>query len=201
MVQKKLAVTVDTALALGFFIEEAPERESGFKPAEYDRGGKQFREICLAGLAALLRLSFAKRLIVVGGVEISIPDVNRAWAIREMLVQDFWADPKRVEIVECPPNTLGNIQAISKLTESNFALGECGIVTSFYHIPRVSLDLVAADLPIPIYPAEAFLLVENEDRKSEIIRELGDGPLAERVGEELQGIADKLCGSYKPRTK
>ena len=48
-------------------------------------------------------------------------------------------------------------------------------------------------------PTRHLLLVEDESRKAEIVERFGGGPLAERVGEELLGIAHLIKGVYKPR--
>lgn len=205
--KQKLALSVDTTFGLAFDIEKTSERKSGFKPAQFDLGsGKElFGELRLEGFAGLLKIGFAKRLIIVGGNEgrykTETPTINRAWAIREMLVHDFGINPDNVASVASNSNTGGNIIAIaSRIKADVLDWGDCAVVTSHYHVPRAHLDLVAANLPIPIYAAEAFWLLENESRKNELIERLGGGPLAERISEELQGVAHKLNATYKPRT-
>jgi hypothetical protein len=55
---------------------------------------------------------------------------------------------------------------------------------------------VAAEAAIMFqYPKGKLELVKND-----MIHQLGDGPLAERVVAEAAGIADKLRGDYSPRT-
>ncbi|MEK7639011.1 MAG: YdcF family protein [Patescibacteria group bacterium] len=205
--EQKLAVSVDTAFGLAFNIEKTPGRNSGFKPAQFDLGaGKElFGDLRLDGFAALLRIGFAKRLVIVGGPEgrykHETPTINQAWVIREMLIHDYGIHSDDVRFISSRPNTRGNIAAISARMGAD-ALGskDCAVVSNHYHLPRACLDLKAAGLSIHTYPAEAFWLLEDENRKNGLIRRLGGGPLAERMTEELQGIAHKLRGTYQPRT-
>lgn len=202
-----LAVSVNTAFGLAFDIEKTNATKSGFKPAQFDMGaGKDlFGEIRLDGFAALLRIGFAERLIIVGGVEGrykgEFPVIDRAWAIREMLIHDHEIDPARVLNIASNSNTGGNIKAIdAEMAQSGLVPAQSAVVSNLYHIARAGVDLLAAGLPIPMYAAEAFYLLEQEGRKELLIKRLGDGPLAERYAEETQGIADKIRGTYKPRT-
>lgn len=205
--ERKLAMSVNTAFGLAFDIEKSPNRKSGFKPAQFDLGARKelFGDIRLEGFAALLQIGFAETLVIVGGNEgrykDDAPIINRAAAIREMLVHDFGISPDRVFSIASNSNTGGNIVAIvERMNGKALSWKECAVVSNFYHIPRASLDLAAAKLELPLYPAEAFWFLENEDRKLELITRLGGGSLAERIAEEVQGIADKLRGTYKPRT-
>jgi hypothetical protein len=205
--EEKLAVSVDTAFGLAFDIEKAPERKSGFKPAQLDLGaGKElFGDLRLDGFASLLRIGFAQRLVIVGGNEgrykNETPVINRAAAIREMLLHDYGIPSDRVTSFVSNSNTGGHIAIIGKrMEQSALGWGDCAVVSNHYHLPRAFLDLAAGNLPIPIYPAEAFWLLEDERRKNDLIERLGGGALAERVAEEVQGIAHKLRGTYKPRT-
>jgi hypothetical protein len=60
--------------------------------------------------------------------------------------------------------------------------------------------LATTGLPLRLFPAEALWLLEDGDRKNDLIKRVGGGPLAERYAEEIAGIADKLRGTYRPRT-
>lgn len=71
------------------------------------------------------------------------------------------------------------------------------IASNFYRIPRLLIDLVGVGFP-PVYPVEAFILVEDESRKNDLIERFGGGHWGNCVVEELQGIAHKLCGTYRP---
>ncbi|MEK7124370.1 MAG: hypothetical protein AAB877_01625 [Patescibacteria group bacterium] len=209
----QLAVTVDTVFGLAFDIEKAPERKSGFKPAQCDLGAKKelFGDVRLAGFAALLMLGFAKKLIVIGGKEGRYkneePAIGRAFAICEMLTKDLNVEPACVSHVISEPNTGGNIAVISHriISDDNLSIYNYAVVSNHYHIPRIKMDLRAGGLPlVPIYPAEAFLLVDqekSEENKQELIIRFGRGPLAERMVEEIQGIAHKLAGTYQAKSK
>ncbi len=198
-------MTYRTAFGLAFDVEKNDTRKSGFCPAETDLGSGLylFGELRLFGFAALLRLEQAEKLIVIGGNEGrykgEVPTVNRAEAIREMLIHDHGIDPDRVEARASASNTGGNIAIMQQMSRDDPELDGM-IVTSHYHLPRASLDIAAAGLLTPLFSAESFWLLEDRNRKQAIITMLGGGPLAERMTEEIQGIADKIQGSYKPRT-
>lgn len=205
--EEKLAVPVSAAFGLAFDIEKAADRKSGFKPAQFDLGaGKElFGDLRLDGFASLLRIGFAQRLVIVGGNEgrykNETPVINRAAAIREMLLRDYDIPPDRVSSFASNSNTGGNIAVIgAQMKQSALGWGDCAVVSNLYHLPRAFLDLTAGNLPVPIYAAEAFWLLEDERRKNDLIERLGGGALAERITEEVQGIAHKLRGTYKPRT-
>lgn len=200
----QLAVSVKVAFGLSFDVEKATERKSGFRPAQRCLNADKhlFGDLRLEGFAALLRAGFAEELVVVGGKEGRYPDENicRAWAIREMLVRDLGVDFGKVSSVPSVSNTGGNIAAIkSVINGRGLVFSDCAVVSNLYHLPRTFLDLVTANLPIPIYPAEAFWLLEDGSRKQHLIESFGGGPLAERIAEELQGIANKISGIYKAR--
>ncbi len=204
---QRLAMFVHTAFGLAFDVEKAPDRKSGFKPAQTDLGsGKQlFGDLRLDGFAALLQTGFAQHLVVLGGYEGGykgeLPVINRAWSIREMLVHDLGIDPNLVLSIPSASNTGGNIAAIgAKMEADTISPTDCALVSNLYHLPRAFLDLMAGNLPIPIYAVEAFWLLEDESRKAKLIERFGGGSLAERMAEEVQGIAHKLRGTYKPRT-
>lgn len=203
------AISVDTVFGLAFDVIKDPdsEKKSGFIPAPKDLGaGKElFGDLRLKGFAALLRIGFTKRLVIVGGNEgrykNEIPVINRAWAIREMLIHDFDVNPDQVFSVASNSNTGGNIAAIEAwIKEKMLKMNDCAIVSNHYHLPRVIIDLFLKGLIIPTYSAEAFSLVQDEACKNSLICNLGSGGLAERMVEEMQGIAHKLKGTYKPHT-
>lgn len=200
MKQKKLAITVDTVFGLDFFIEKTPERKSGFKPADSDFGGKLFCDLRTEGFAALLRVGFAKQLVLTGTNEVRMKNINRGWATREMLVHDLGADPDRILYMPSEWATSGNAKAIaSYLLITQPCHLQFAVVSSHFHLPRASILLAATGIQFPLYPAEAFLLVEDMNRKQEIVERLDGSPLAKRVVNELQGIAHLILGIYKPR--
>jgi len=195
---------VDIAFGLAFDIERVPTTASGFRPAQFDLGAAKdlFGDIRLEGFASLIRLGFAQNLTVVGGDEGRYKNdnpVNRADAIRLMLVKDHGLGENMISSFPSRSNTGGNVAIIKRLTEGADAASVC-VVSNLYHLPRAALDLSAAGLQVPLYPAEAFILMENPSRKNELVERLGDESLAERYMEEAQGVADKLLGKYKPRT-
>lgn len=186
---------------LAFDIERTNTTSSGYKPARYDMGGIQelFGELRLAGFAALLRLYIVEKLTIVGGDEGRYKNdhpINRAVAIREMLVNDYGIDPARVEAIPSKSNTLGNVGIIRDRSTSPRDI----VVTSHYHIPRAAMDLEAVGLSLTMIAAEAFMVLEDATAKDRIIEELGDNALAMRCAEEIQGIAHKLAGTYQSRT-
>ena len=194
------------AFGLAFDIQRDPSTRSGFSPAPTDLGAglELFGPLRLRGFAAMLRMGFVDHLTVVGGDEGRYkneqPVINRAWAICEMLIHDFGIVPDRVSFVASKSNTLGNVGIIAERTRSP----EDIVVTSHYHVPRALMDIEAAGLAVKMRCAEAFILLEDMARKDvlkeEIIAELGGNAKAERDGEEIQGIAQKLEGTYKSRT-
>lgn len=205
--EKKLALSVHTAFGLAFDVEKAPERKSGFKPAQFDLGaGKElFGDLRLDGFAAALNIGFADVLVLAGGDEGrykgETPVINRAWAIREMLVHDYGIDPQRIQSFASKSNTLGNVGIIRDfIAEHTQTLDECGLLTNLYHLPRAHMDVVAHDVPLRLFAAEALYLLEEPDRKNDLVRRLGEGPMAERMAEEIAGIADKIRGSYQSKT-
>lgn len=187
---------------LAFDIEKTKDTASGFKPGRIDAGaGKElFADLRLEGFAALLRLGFAEKLILFGGNEGrykgEVPIINRAWAITQMLEKDFGIAPDRLGYVASNSNTGGNVAAIKKAIGTKRSV----VVSNHYHLPRASTDLAAAGLREPPQPAEAFILLEDRTLKETLVERLGGGPLAERMVEEIQGMADKLQGTYAPRT-
>jgi len=191
----------DTVFGLAFDIEKDPTNASGFKPALMDLGAglELFGELRLWGFASLLLGGYARKLIVVGGNEGRYKDerpvINRAEAIRQMLIHDHGVLPDKVEAIPSASNTGGNIAIIKKRGRGRFA-----VVSNHYHLPRAAMDMTAAGITAPLIPAESFWLLEDRSHKDMLIDLLDGGPLAQRVAEEIQGIADKLGGTYAPRT-
>jgi hypothetical protein len=205
-----VAIRVRTAFGLAFDIEKAPERKSGFKPAEVDLSSRKklFGNLRLKGFAAALQSGFARSIILVGGLEGRYPDeaIGRATAIRKMLLEDCGIPSRRVDALQSAPNTGGNVNIIkARIREEGLVASECALLSNHYHLPRVQMDLRANRLALQLYPAEAFLLLKSgtpEDRKAlkrQLVTGFGDGPLAERIAEEINGIADKISGVYANR--
>ncbi|NBV76651.1 hypothetical protein EBR66_00575 [bacterium] len=192
------------AYGLAFDVEKDLGRRSGFKPALTDLGSRKylFGELRLAGFASLLRLGYAEHLVLVGGNEgrykSEEPVVNRAHAIKEMLVHDHEISPSKLSAVASNSNTGGNIAIIRD--QQALEPRDAFVVTNHYHLPRAAMDISAAGLMLPLFSAESFLLLAEKWSKEQLIDAFGQGTLAERVAEEIQGIADKLRGTYKPRT-
>jgi hypothetical protein len=187
---------------LAFDIEKSSRTRSGFAPAPLDLGsGKElFGDLRLQGFAAMLKLGIVSHLTLVGGDEGrykgETPVINRAAAIREMLVHDHGIAPEIVASAASKSNTLGNVGIIADRSDSDNDI----VVTNHYHVPRAALDIANAGLRLRLFAAEAFLLLENPLFKNSLIEQLGGGPLAERCAEEIQGIADKIRGVYQSRT-
>lgn len=197
---------IKCGFGLAFDIEKAPTK-SGFKPAQFDLGaGKElFGSLRLDGFASALQTGIVETLVIAGGDEGRYKNepeaINRAWAIREMLVHDFGIVADRIQSFPSRSNTGGNIAIFkSVIAERKIDTAECCLVTNLYHLPRASMDLHANGLSMQLIAAEAFWLLEDIDRKNMLIERLGEGPLAERCAEEIQGVADKIRGTYKPRT-
>jgi hypothetical protein len=199
---------VRIAFGLAFDVEKALDRKSNFKPADtvFKTGAKQFAELRLHGFAAALECGFASKLLVVGGTESRYgkEQISRAVAIRDMLVDDHGVAPDRVEALASEPHTIGNAQAIkAALDEQGLAAHECALITSAYHLHRVHLDLLGVGLSLPLFPAEAFWLLkgatkeERAGRRANLVADFGHGPLAERLADELNGVAAKLEGTYQ----
>lgn len=202
-----LKIRVQTLFGLAFDIEKEPGRRSGFKPASFDMGvGKElFGDLRLEGFAAALKTGFADEIVLAGGDEgrykNETPVINRAWAIREMLIHDFGIDPRRVQSFASKSNTLGNVGIIRDfMGQSKKPLSECGLMSNLYHLPRAHLDIVAHDVPLRLFAAESLLLIEQPAIKNDLVQRLGEGPLAERMVEEIGGIADKIRGAYQSKT-
>lgn len=202
------------AFGLAFDVERTSMDPSGYRPAQFDLGsGKElFGSLRISGWAAMMRLNIVDRLTIVGGDEGRYKNdnpINRAVAIREMLIKGYEIDASRVDAVPSKSNTLGNVGIIRDRSTSSGDI----VVTNLYHIPRAAMDIAANGLSLQMIAAEAFTLLEAkrqakersdqdffEIKKNMLIDSLGGGPLAERMAEELQGIADKLDGTYQSRT-
>jgi hypothetical protein len=202
-----LKITVSTVFGLAFDVDRSSAAPSGFKPALTDLGsGKRlFGEARLRGFASLLRIGFADTLVLIGGDEGRFkgeePCVNRAVAIRDMLVSDYGCTASRIRAIPSSSNTGGNIQIIrGELERQALDFEDYAVVNSHYHLPRTQLDLIAAGVLAQMFSAEAFWLLEGQASKDMLIATLGGGPLAERMSEEIHGVCDKIRGSYKPRT-
>jgi len=192
---------------LAFDVEKTTVTKSGFKSAPFDYGSSKelFGALRLAGFAAAYRTGLAGHLVIAGGDERryagETPVINRAETIRHMLIEDFGVDPAWVTAYPSRSNTGGNITIFKRVIEERgWTSAECGLITNHYHIPRASLMAFNQKLFMPAYAAEAFLLLLGPTTKNDLIREFGEGILAERAAEEIQGVADMINGSYVART-
>lgn len=203
-----------TAFGFAFDIERTADTSSGFKPAESDLSAQKslFGNLRLAGFASLIRTSFAQKLIVIGGNERRYADdvtapINRAAAICKMLADDFGVDPTQLSAIVSEPNTAGNVEALKAYVKNEGVslINSIG-VSSHYHIPRIHVLLTLAGLTLELLPAEAFTLYEAGTlhelaaQKSGLSLAFGGGSFAERVVEEIAGIAAKLSGEYARST-
>lgn len=190
-------------------IEQGKKTTSGFVPARIDLGGGEelFADLRLEGFAALLELDFAKKLIIFGGderrykgervkVENKLVPLNRAWAITQMLEHDFGIPAERLGFFASRSNTLGNIEAIKRQVRRKKSV----VVTNHYHIPRTDIDLEAAGLNLRCRSAEAFLLLDGRLSKEVLAERLGGGPLADRMVIEINGMMEKMRGTFVSRT-
>lgn len=185
---------------LAFDIERTNTTRSGYRPAKYDMGGIQelFGELRLAGFAAALRTGSIAHLTMVGGDEGRYKNdnpINRAVAIRLMLIHDFGIDPNDVDAVPSNSNTLGNVGIIKARSVD----GDI-VITSHYHVPRALYDIFDAGMLRNIVAAESFLMLEDPTSKNRIIEEICGPAYAMRCAEEIQGIRDKITKSYASRT-
>lgn len=205
MEQNELKVRLKVGFGLAFDVEETTETNSGYKPALYDLGvGKAlYGDLRLLGFASALATGFVSTLVLAGGDEGRYKDrevpVNRAEAIRLMLIHDFGAPPERVRAFASRSNTGGNIAIFKSVMDAEgLHPSDCGLITNLYHLPRACL--MAKDLSVLPYAAESLWLLAKPARKNDLIHMLGDGELAERCGDEIAGIADMIRGTYQPRT-
>ncbi len=203
---KKLVIKVKTVFGLGFDIEKSAETKSGFRPAQEDFGTQKalFGDLRLEGYAALLRLGFAEELVVIGSPEHryehedNVP--NRAVVIRHMLINDYGIQPSRIRTLPSESSTWDNLTVLEKIYRaSDMKQEQCAVVTNHYHIPRVQIDLLNLGMPLLTIPAEVFILLEKPERREKLYNELGGCSLADRVIQELSGIADKIAGQYASR--
>lgn len=192
----------------------------GFAPKPEDHGIPLLGDLRWAGFAAALRGGFAEHLTVVGGDEDmlwgDLPQdfqdhaqrrsgpVNRAQAICGHLERKQGILSERLSWLRSVGNTGGNVAAIvRKLREHDGDLSGVCVTTSFYHLPRLSMDLARAGLGhLSLCPAEAFLVAETGQvagRKA-LAASFGSGPLVDRSIAEIIGISDKLTGEYRPKS-
>lgn len=197
-----LAIHCNTAFVLTAEVEKDASTGSGFRCAErqFTRGGRLFGEIRYRGVASMSRLGFAKdRIRIVGGLEDRYPGENiiRSIAFKSILEEDMGAvgEIEADASVEAT-TTMNSFGVIGGEMQRNPSAAYT-VVTSFYHVPRTQAQLQVKGLILPVYPAEAFTLAERPSYKAELIAEFGGGELADRMVNEIQGIADLLMGRYK----
>lgn len=194
-----------------------------FIPKPEDGGIPLLGDLRWAGFASALRGGFADELLVVGGSEdlvwadvpedikanLEIDDesipVNRAQAICIALSRDPEISMEALSWIASEGNTGGNIEAIRQHVEIfDLEPDEVCVVSSHYHLPRVSYDLREKGMgALAVVPAEAFWLIECDDRFMGcryLAEALGGGPLAKRAAAEISGITDKIVGNYQSRS-
>jgi hypothetical protein len=182
------------------------------KPALIDLGARKelFGDVRLRGFQAALQKGIAPCLIIAGGDEgrykDETPTVNRAEAIRDMLVRRG-IPATQIIARASKSNTLGNVDIFADMVRtSGVPAKDFALITNLYHLPRAQWDMAKAGLhEVALLPAESAILYgmpKNQlgVRKEMLARELGGGAMAERIVEEAAGIADKLAGTYASRT-
>ncbi len=188
-------------------VEKCETTASGFRCADIQwstrseaQPAKLFAELRFRGVAAMTRLGFADRVMIIGGVEDRYPgeNISRSEAFKAILEKDFVAVG---EIV-------AHQQSGTTMTANAFAVMESGIgtglpenhavISSKYDLARIDAQMSGLYLRhIQRWPAEAFSLVEDPSRFDAMCVAFGGGPLAFREMLELRGIAAILTGSYQ----
>lgn len=188
------------AFGLAFDIEKTSDTASGFMPADIDLGGgeKLFADLRLDGFAALMRLNFAEKIIIVGGMEGRYREekIPRAWAICQMLEKDCGIAAERLEWRVSGSNTGGNVQIITNSSGRTFPT----VITSHYHVGRTLRLFREVGHWADIISAEAFWVLEDLERKDAVAERLGGGSAARRDAIEVRGVAQLLEKTYVART-
>lgn len=192
------------------------------KPAEYDL--PLLGDLRWQGVHDALAHNIADRSIFVGGNERIKPEdlpshvylpleregqtvlLPRPYAACHWLSLVKHIDPDRLAWRSSVGNTGGNIATVAALLTEHKA-AEITLTTNFYHIPRVIMDLNAAGLRcVNLVPSEAFSLAVHERGSAErariqshLLASFGESALARRAIGEINGIADKITGSYAAR--
>lgn len=188
------------AYGLAFNIEHA-DTKSGFQPRGYGNANDDYYfELRIRGFAAMLRLGFCKKLCIAGGDEKinEIEIVNRAFAITQMLIHDHDVSEDQLEWIDSLASTDGNLIAIKKHMERRNL--RVAIVTNDYHIPRSLLLAYTHGIAAPLYPAEAFLLADEQMTSAELEKVFGGDAFAKRCVAGIKGISDMLLGQYSSKS-
>lgn len=196
-----LAITVDVAFVLTAEVEKDPSTASGYRCAaeQMTQGGQLYGEARYRGVAAMTRLGFAKRVIIVGGQEMRYPEENitRSLAFKAILEEDMGAvGTIDAALSTAAATTMTSLEVMRSEMARNPTVNYV-VVTSYYHAPRTQAQLFWKEVLLPVYPAEAFILAECVGYKEPLIEEFGGGPFANRVCNEISGVADLLMGRYK----
>lgn len=197
--------------AVAFVLSLDVEWPAGGRPRmathHLQSGLSQFPDVWLKGVSAILEAQLAEAIVIVGGREARYPerDVRRPDTIREILDRDCDIDSSRISCVLSEPNTIGNAHTIREWIWINSPMDHDAIVVCAYrHAARSALDLRVQGIDLPVFPSEAIWLAAAHDEAARIARReylqesLGGGDLAKRIVGECNGIADKLCGAYRP---
>jgi|GEM_PF-5011315 len=196
----ELVKKIDTAFCLTAEVEIDSSTRSGFRCAQRQRtAGFIWGLERYLGIAAMQRMGFARRLVIVGGHEDRYPSqgIERAEAFKRILELDL--DVRCEIIARTTGATSVTLDAMSIMRDMMAETPENAVVTSWYHVPRTELQLAFAGLPLRVYSAEAFMLAEGSITKEELAQRFGNGDLGSRMVDELSGIAALLTGSYRPR--
>lgn len=188
---------------IGFSFDVEPgETKSQWQPAKAKKGLALFGDIRLLGFVSALQLGIAPRMILVGGDE---PEhgINRAEAIKLMMIHDHGVSPERVSAQRSDPNTQGNLVVIRNiLDEANAHDGSIAGMSNKYHLERMHQDR-AVPPGLRLIPAESIWLMaaedenEREQRRRVLLERFRHG-LVEREVAEMNGIADIYAGHYRP---
>ncbi len=189
-------------------VEKCDKAKSGFRCAELQYSTLKvaspaclFGELRFRGIAAMTRLGFADRIVIIGGKEDRYPDehISRSEAFKAILEKDFGAAGEIVAHTQSGTTTSMDAYSVMEREMGGFAPENYALVSSKYHLARLEAQMSGLYVRhIPRWPAEAFLLVEDPDRFQSMLEAFGEGDLAFRDMLELRGIASVLTGTYKP---
>ncbi|MBT6253945.1 hypothetical protein HOI83_01815 [Candidatus Uhrbacteria bacterium] len=135
----------------------------------------------------VLELGLTEQLVLIGPDE----DPARANDVYPAAV----TEDERTIVIGSGAGTAGNLVAIHEHTGNIPDNARIGVITNFYHLPRVLLMNLGNAAIEPI-AAESFFVDELQDK---ILADYGctDSTFSARLLGELRGIRDYLTGDYK----
>lgn len=197
---------IKTAFCMTAEVEKSTTTASGYRCAEiqYTTLGKLdlklFGEERFRGIAAMTRLGYAERVVIIGGREDRYLDenVSRSLAFKAILEHDFGAVGEIVGHVQSGTTMSADAyevvrQAIGGDDPANYA-----VVSSKYHCKRIEDQMEEKGLlGVPRRAAEVFSLIEDSSYEHVLLQRFGGGDYAHREVMELMGIAAVLTGTYQ----